>query len=104
MTGPGPLSGAMKSSPAGRAGIQAVSLFGPKSGVGVVCPAGPAASAGHNAAMPQRSAARETLPTASFRLFIAERLDTEASPGAAITQNILRWAGLKHEHLEITKQ
>src|SRR6266566_3484811 len=77
MTGPGPVTGGMKSSPAGRAGIQAVSLFGPKFGVGATCPASPAASAGHDAPMPQRSAARRALLTVGFGVFIDERLDME---------------------------
>src|SRR6266566_784995 len=76
MTGPGPVSGGMKSSPAGRAGIQAVSLFGPKLGVGAACPV-PAASAGHDPAMPQRSAARRVPPTVRLRVFIDERLDMQ---------------------------
>src|SRR6267142_2826646 len=85
MTGPGPETGGMKSSPAGRAGIQAVSLFGAKFGGGA-CPAepaapaalaGPAASAGHKAAMLHRSAARRGLPIASLRVFNDEGLDMQ---------------------------
>src|SRR5258708_39768930 len=75
MTGPGPLKGGMKSSPAGRAGIQAVSLFGPKFGTVAVCPAGPAASAGQKAAMPHRSAARRGRLIASLRVFNDEGSD-----------------------------
>jgi len=52
-TGPGPLSGGMKSSPAGRAGIQAVSLLGEK--FGMLSPAPSAASAG-------QSTAAQTIP------------------------------------------
>src|SRR5258707_14041518 len=86
MTGPGPVTGGMKSSPAGRAGIQAVSLFGAKFGGGacpaeVAAPAGPAASAGHEAAMPHRSAARRGLLIASLRVFNDEGLDIQCLRG-----------------------
>src|SRR5689334_24021368 len=38
ITGPGPLSGGIKSSRAGRAGIHAVSAFGPNTGNAALCP------------------------------------------------------------------
>jgi hypothetical protein len=68
----------MKSSPAGRAGIQAVSLFGPKFGTAAVGPAACAASASHNAAELQTKPAKIARAIVRFReLSIDADLDME---------------------------